>query len=588
MDNGLFKIKKSGKHKYIFLSLFLLMIFLLIPCFDSDEKLAFSLESGYYEEPIYLEIQGADRYSIYYTLDGTEPTQNSIPYDGEFYLEDASLHSNVYSERTDTSAGFYQELVEEYSAEFPGYIVPAGPVDKCNIVRAAAFDRSGNCVDSITGFYFIGFDQKILYQNMWMVSLITDPKNLFDYETGIYVTGKVFDEYAQLLPDENTPNRGTWWWWDANYRIRGKESERPAHVEIFNPERQRVLSDDCGIRIQGRGSRGKNPKSLSVYARREYSGSEEFSEDIFGIGGNSHKFVIFSGADDSAYKIKDYLAHTLEAELNFSTMQFRPAMLFLDGEYWGMYYITESYNADFISDHYDVPQEEVIFVKEEVLEEGMEKEIELFQEMRTFISENDMSVEENYEKAKSLIDMDSYIDYYAAQIFIGRYGDWPVKNEAAWRTRNVLSDNEYGDGRWRWMLFDVNSGSLATSQLEVDTLSNVMWGDSVFGSLFKSPAFRERFVERMVYIAEEVYADEKVDQFVDAYLEEMIEPICSNNVRFIAIELRDEGIANIEDTRTFLKQRRDFIYQMMGQYVGAEYVQAAVERMKYASTPFGK
>ena len=197
-------------------------------------------------------------------------------------------------------------------------------------------------------------------------------------------------------------------------------------------------------------------------------------------------------------------------------------MLFLDGEYWGMYYITESYNADFISDHYDVPQEEVIFVKEEVLEEGMEKEIELFQEMRTFISENDMSVEENYEKAKSLIDMDSYIDYYAAQIFIGRYGDWPVKNEAAWRTRNVLSDNEYGDGRWRWMLFDVNSGSLATSQLEVDTLSNVMWGDSVFGSLFKSPAFRERFVERMVYIAEEVYADEKVDQFVDAYLEERL------------------------------------------------------------------
>lgn len=75
---------------------------------------------------------------------------------------------------------------------------------------------------------------------------------------------------------------------------------------------------------------------------------------------------------------------------------------------------------------------------------------------------------------------------------------------------------------------------------------------------------------------------------MDAYLEEMIEPICSNNVRFIAIELRDEGIANIEDTRTFLKQRRDFIYQMMGQYVGAEYVQAAVERMKNASTPFGK
>lgn len=580
MNNQLFQIKKSGKNKYIFFSFFFLLLFLLILYFDSDTKLAFSLEPGYYEEPVYLEIKGADQYTIYYTLDGGQPTCDSIPYDGELYLEDASFQHNVYAERTDTSAGFYRELIEEYSSEFPGYIVPAGPVDKCNIVRAAAFDRNGNCVDSITGSYFIGYGGKTLYQNMWMVSLITDPKNLFDYETGIYVTGKVFDEYIQLLPDENTLHRGTWWWWDANYRLRGRESERPAHVEIFNPERQKVLSDDCGIRIQGRGSRGKNPKSLSVYARREYSGSKEFSADIFGIGGNSHKFVIFSGADDSAYKIKDYLAHTLEEGLNFSTMRFHPAMLFLDGEYWGMYYITESYNADFISDHYGVPQEDVIFVKEEVLEEGMEKDIELYWEMREFLSANDMTKEENYEKAKNLIDMDSYIDYYASQIFIGRFGDWPVKNEGAWRTRTVIPDSEYGDGRWRWMLFDVNSGSLSTSQLEVDTLTNVISVDSVFASLFQSPAFRERFVERMVYIAEKVYADEKIDQFVDAYLENMIEPVCSNNVRFIGIELRNEGIANIEDTRTFLKQRRNYIYQMMGQYVGREYVQTMVERVK--------
>lgn len=571
LDSGLFKTEKLGKYRFLLLALLLLFIFFWYTYRSADSGLFFSEEPGYYDGPISLEIQGAGRYDIYYTLDGTEPTPDSIPYDGVIYLEDATAHDNVYSARTDVSTAFLTELVDKYSEGNPGYAVPGYKVDKCNVVRAAAFDKSGNCVDSICGSYFIGFADKQVYDGLLTVSLITDPKNLFDYDRGIYVTGRAFDAFKELLPDENTPLRGAWWWWNANYSARGRESERPAHIEIMNADKTVLLSEDCGIRIQGNGSRGKLPKSLSVYARREYAGSDEFSEDIFGIGDESHKFVLFSGADDTEYKIKDYLIHTMEESLNFCTMDFLPASLFLDGEFWGVYYITESYHSDYFEDHYGVSQEEVIVVKEGEITEGSEKDAGLYQEMRAYISGNDMTAEGNYKKAQSLIDMDSYIDYYAAQIFIGRSGDWPGKNEGAWRTRSTVSGTPYADGRWRWLLYDVNSGAL--DAVDEDTLANVVYLDSVFASLFKNAQFKEQFAERLIYIAEEIYSPERVDTFIDAYLNHMMEPLCMSNLRFSGRDLRTEKQENAERIRTFLKERPGYIYEFIEGDMGPQYLE---------------
>lgn len=570
-EHGLFQIKRPVKWKFLFLALFLFLFILWITYADFHSSLRFSKQPGYYDAPFSLQIQGGGQYRIFYTLDGSKPTQESIPYEGEIYLEDASNHENVYSARTDTSTAFYTELVEQYSSENPGYTVPDYKVDKCNIVRACAFDQSGNCVDSITGSYFIGFSEKAAYNGLWTVSLITDPDNLFGFENGIYVTGKAFEEYKKLLPDENTPLRGSWWWWTGNYSERGKEAEREANIEIRRPDRSLVLAEECGIRVQGNGSRGKLPKSLSVYARREYSGSDEFSADIFGIGDESHKFVLFSGADDSEYKLKDYMVNTMEAGLDFCTMDFLPAALFLDGEFWGVYYITESYHSDYFADHYGVSQDEVIVVKEELVTEGKEEEAQLYLDMREYIAGNDMAQAQNFEKAQTLMDMGSYIDYYAAQIFIGRSGDWPKKNEGAWRTRSVVSGSEYADGRWRWLLYDVNSGGLST--VEEDTLAYVLEADSVFASLIQNAGFKERFAERLLYMADEVYSPQKVDAFIDSYLGTLMEPLCLSNLRFNGRDLRTEKTENAERIRAFLKERPVYIEQMIANHMGPEYLE---------------
>lgn len=324
-------------------------------------------------------------------------------------------------------------------------------MDKCTVIRASLFDSAGNCLDSIIGDYFVGFQKKDAYHDVYTVSIITSPQNLFDLDSGIYITGNTNRRFWE----ENSHHEvGVWWSWNANYINRGIEWEREAYITIFDNHQSAVLSQKCGIRIKGNATRALLPKSIGCYARETYNGSRDFHTDIFHADIFPHKLVLFSGGNDNTFKLKDYLINTMEQELQFSTMDFIPCTLFLDGEYWGFYYITEDYNTDYIHDHYQVDPNNIIMIKNNLLDWGNDDDYKKYKEMLAFITRNDMSDSSSYNQACSLIDIESYIDYYAAQIYIARCADWPGSNFALWRTREN-DGSKYGDTKWRWMLFDI-------------------------------------------------------------------------------------------------------------------------------------
>ena len=248
-------------------------------------------------------------------------------------------------------------------------------------------------------------------------------------------------------------------------------------------------------------------------------------------------------------------------------MDFIPCAVFLDGEYWGIYYITENYNSDYISDHYHVKEDNVILMKNGELAEGNEADTELFAEVIEFISSNDMSLEENYEQACRLIDMDSYIDYYAAQIYIARDNDWPQGNYAVWRTRKN-DGSAYGDCRWRWMLFDVNSGGLSIDRAEADTLLRTLTIDSAFCSLYFNSEFRVKFAERILYIGKEIYSEENCQIFFDRYSDKMKEQIGISNLRFYNDAKTDIFDENVENTRLFFQRRYDIVWNLLVNNMG--------------------
>ena len=530
----------------------------------SSEELVFSEESGFYQEPFELELYAPEGTDIYYTLDGSEPDKNAIRYIEPIHINDASDNDNVYSLRNDVSAGFMVEEIEKYSRDNPKYIIPNYNIDKCTVVRAVFIDAYGNYSEIKTKSYFVSYEDKMGYDGMNIISIVTDPDNLFDYDSGIYILGQTYDKFVNDSGMEQTP---LWWWWNANYRQRGLEWERPADIQLFNTEKELLLEQECGIRIQGGGSRGKLPRSINIYTGEKYSGDSRFYVDLFGTGYMPETMTLFAGGDDTLSKFRDRLMAGLIKDRTFSTMNYEPCAMFLDGEYWGVYWLTEKYDDVFLEYYYGVERDNVVMIKSDDLVEGEEYDEKLYREMMEYMTSADLSVYENYEYACQLMDIQSLIDYFAAEIYIGRCSDWPDNNFALWRTREK-SGEEYGDGKWRWMLYDVNSGALSGELTAIDTISNTMNTSEMFCNLCRNEDFKRQFVITFMDIVNTCFTSDRVDLAFSDYLATMSDPMSVHLKRFFAAEDNSKFLNAVEDIKYFLDNRKPYAVQYLKEDFG--------------------
>ena len=531
----------------------------------------FSKDSGFYQQEFDLHISAPIGTRVYYTLDGSDPDENAIPYTGPIHISNATPNENRYSARTDTTAGFYTDLIEHYKTldGAPGYVVPDMPVDKCTVVRAAAVNKNGEISRIVSRTFFVGI-QPSDYHDCNIISIITDPDNLFDARKGIYVTGDVFDRhiYGENVGETNQEKRsreqvGQYWrFWNANYRERGKNWEREAVFQAFNAKGEQILDKKGGIRTHGGVSRGTIPRSLNLYARAEYDGRDKFGVDFFGNGYDPQRLTHFAGGNRLITLFNDYLITRQTRNLHYTTILSEPYVMFLDGEYWGFYWLTEKYDSDYLAHYFGVKDNNIIMIKNGQIEEGDESDITFYHQMAKYICSNDMSQPENYAKACTMIDMESYIDYYAAMIYIARCEDWPNSNVALWRTKAIGND-PYSDGKWRWMMFDCNSTCM-TAYLDLqhhDTIDFVIQTDTIFCSLWRSDVFREAFFDRLLYIADTCFDKDTISQVIDDYTAKMLPILEKSWARYYGSDnnMIEYYFAEIESIRTFFNERREYV-----------------------------
>lgn len=541
-----------------------------------NTDIIFSKKSGFYQKEFELQIYAPTK-EVYYTLDGTDPDENSIKYEKPIIIKDASENPNAYSSRTDVTARFDEEAIEKNCGdreEEPCYIVPKDKVDKCNVVKVVYYDRTGVRSDIEEQVYFVGYDEKTGYNEMNVISITTDPENLFDFENGIYVLGNIYEEFQKNGMEEDYWAKEYWNHWDANYHQRGSEWERESSIKIFDKDKELVLSQNAGIRIQGGGSRGFLPKSLNIYAREEY-GQNKLYYDFFGTGYYPKRVTLSNGGDDYYTKIKDRLVSELAHECNIVTMNYEPYILFLNGEYWGVYHLTEKYDAQFIENYYGVARgtviDDIIMIKNDKVETGVEADWYVsYSEMKDFVLNHDMEKQENYQKACELIDMESFIDYFAVLGYVARCGDWPDSNFALWRSRNV-SEKPYEDGKWRWMLFDVNSSSMGYGMIEQDLIGALRASSGLFDSLCANESFKKAFTDRLIELADTIYEKEYVNQKITEYVESMEAPMEKYYQRFFGTS-NERFYECIEEIREFFNQRRPYVMDSIKNNFGEEYL----------------
>ena len=190
---------------------------------------------------------------------------------------------------------------------------------------------------------------------------------------------------------------------------------------------------------------------------------------------------------------------------------------------------------------------------------GAPEDKELYDSLISFIMNTDFSKDREFDTLCEMVDMDSLIDYFAVNIYIEHTNDWPGSNFALWRTREKET-GKYGDCRWRWMLFDVNSTSMEAEKYDADTMSEVIGKNYIMKALIKSPVFRERFEKRMEELKDTNFAVSRTDELIEELTEELSPSMEGFYRRYYGDRLGlSDFIKAAEGLKKFFRLRGDYI-----------------------------
>lgn len=443
---------------------------------EENFSVSFSVPGGFYDGDFSLELWGPEGFTIYYTLDGSEPDEAAAVYTQPLSITNVSSEKNIYANRSDFNPN--------------GESVMGRNKDKAVVIRAVGIDAFDVRTQVVTASYFVGYDAS-KYEGYHILSIVSDPDGLFDSEDGMYVLGKAYASFVASGGDPNNDNL-------ANYNQTGSFWERPAHIDYFDSSQNHIFSQEAGMRINGSSSRSSGRKSLRLYARKKYDGNSRFIYSFFEDNLFEKSIILRRG------EFANQFLPSLVSDRDVSIQEYLPCAVFLDGEFWGYYYLLERYSSEYMETHYYVDERNVTLLKDGDLFDGSGEIYLSYQDLLEYIKNTDLSITKNYEYVCSQIDMQSYIDYYCTQIYLNNYDFHENKNTLIWRSNEIDAVNPYADNRWRWVLIDLDytltgyggNENYATNTFEDRSASSiaVQIEEPLFRAFLNNPDFRMQFV----------------------------------------------------------------------------------------------
>ncbi|MFN4213566.1 CotH kinase family protein [Exiguobacterium sp.] len=504
---------------------------------------SFSLESGVYPEGQQLTVSGAG--TIYYTLDGTEPTLRSAKVDGPITLDLPNAPRLAVESTT----------LEE-AVSFTGDVLDA------LTVRAATYqDGAFSPVETRT---FV-LREDAFASGLPIVALTVDPADLFDQRTGIFTSGDV---------EARTE------WAEGNYFQRGREWERPVTVEWFESNGSVAFRQDAGMRVHGGFSRGHAQKSLRLYARSDY-GENTFLYPFFNTSeaDRFERLLLRNGGNDWKHALlRDAYMQRLVADRPLDIQASQPVVVMINGEYWGIQNVRELHGEHYLYEKYGIsPDELAILESNRYVDDGFEvdhgKNADLihYRETVRIATDSTLSDEERMRQLEGRVDIDNFLEYVAYQSFFGNK-DTLYNNTKMWRkTVNTVSEGPNGhDGKWRWLVYDLDQGF---SQLlpieegvEEDLIAHFLAERPetvLFRSLVSTEEGEQRFTAIMDTLLEETFETERMTRVLNE-MKTVIEPELPRSIdRWQNIESVTAWEAELEKMKIFAELRPERVREQV-------------------------
>ena len=477
----------------------------------------FSASSGYVHADFMLEITHPGGAEIRYTLDGSEPNRNSLLYLGPV----------PFNERPDQRLRFIRTSPFEADARGFGWRPPEPGSPSVMVVRAKAWLSGSEPSETVTATYLDGTRN----HDMPVVSITANYEHLFSDSTGIYVPGDVYNQNGWNHNDHwGRPN--------ANYHQRGAEWERPAHIEFIETDGT-VYSQNIGLRIHGGGSRVLPQKTFRLYARSEF-GESRFMYDLFQDGETGYNRLILRNSGQDFFQkttmFMDAISQTLASGLTFDTQKFRAFAVYVNGEYWGIKNLRERYDHHYLYRNHGVKEDEIDYLANMPRTNGVGEvkngSADYFNAVLDSLESRNIASLGGMEFIERHVDVRNFAEIHAAMVYFSNI-DWPGNNNDYWRyTGNPEGRGSKKDGRFRWMMFDMDFGfsHLGSTGYSADlfnhylTTQNIMWSNHprstlMFRSFMQNREFRDYFINVQLDLLNSLFKEERVKKTIGQFRE---------------------------------------------------------------------
>ncbi len=346
------------------------------------------------------------------------------------------------------------------------------------------------------------------------------------------------------------------------------------NFEYFEADGTKGVGFDAGIKVFGQYSRELAQKSFSIHLRGKY-GINSVNYPFF-RDSDMTEFSSFllrqSGQDWGKTKIKDAFIHqAVKDTTSLDVMDYRPCVVYINGEYWGIYNIREKQNEDYVLNHYeDAVKGNVNIVKADTnVRVGS---VDGWQAVRDYVKprlpeggkENRINTAEATEWVESRVDMKNLMEWSITEIFFCNTD-----------TGNIRQFN-YGDSKWKKMLFDLDWGLQTGGYKNLNFLGELLndaghgtnnnFQSHMFMAIKYNDKWREEFIELYAQHLNTTFNVDRLCAIVDAMAAEIRPEMARQAAKWGSPESTEKWESNINDLKETIRLRREAAIKELKSY----------------------
>jgi hypothetical protein len=339
---------------------------------------------------------------------------------------------------------------------------------------------------------------------------------------------------------------------DANLSqlLNGTQNEPIGYLEYF--ESNGTLADETmgDFDKHGNDSWAYNQRGIDFIARDDHGYKRRLEYPFFNTSDrvNYRRLILkAAGSDnyphqDGGAHFRDVFAQKLSEVSNLELDERRSSFvsLFVNGQYWGVYDLREKVDDNQYTDYY-YGQDYIYRDSDDYIqyiktwgatnpEFGNQPAIEAWDSLMSYVQNNDMAIQANYNYVDSQLNIDSLIDYFVINSYLVNR-DWLNWNTSWWRGTNPAGSAL----KWRYALWDMDgilghytnyTGipdiTAGADPCQVESLEvGVGHAQTIEKLITESPIVRQRYITRYADLLNTHFSCEAVTQLFDNIVAEI-------------------------------------------------------------------